>query len=169
MSSLQQHEGNFELPPNSPEKNNNRRVDARRKIHHVNTYLQIEDNLAHGNPEEPSARHVPNDRRRQTEQYHQKVSHSQVNDKIVRHSPHGMIPVHSDTHQRITNQSNHEHHAVEEYQHPHPRPGIYVVTNVFQILLSRSRFIEVCVVRRTIASVVVAIAGVSVPFFTPLW
>ena len=56
-------------------------------------YLEVDDNLAEGSSQEPRLRDVPDDRRRETKEDYHKISHCQIDDEIVRHSPHAVIPI----------------------------------------------------------------------------
>ena len=61
-------------------------------------YLEVDNDLAERSPQEPSLRDVPDDGRRQTEEYYHKISHGQIHDEIVRDSPHAVIPIDGHAH-----------------------------------------------------------------------
>lgn len=62
------------------------------------TYLEVENDLAERSPQEPSLRDVPDDSRRETEEDYHKISHGQIHDEIVCHSPHAVIPIDGHAH-----------------------------------------------------------------------
>lgn len=60
----------------------------------MRTNLKVGENFAQHLAEEPGLGDVPQDGRRQTQQYHKEVSHRQVDDENIRHGAHRMVRVH---------------------------------------------------------------------------
>lgn len=84
------------------------------------TYLEVEHDLAHRDPEPPRASDVPYHRRGQAEQNNQKVRRCQVHYEIVRDGAHGVVTVDRHAHQTIAHQTDHENDAMKEDQSPRP-------------------------------------------------
>lgn len=68
----------------------------------VRANLKIGENFAQHFAQEPSLGDIPQNGWRQAQQYHKEVSHRQVYNEYIRHSPHWMVRVDRQADERIS-------------------------------------------------------------------
>jgi hypothetical protein len=98
-------------------------------------YLEVEDDFTQRRPHEPSLRDIPDDSRRETEEYHHKIGHGEIHDEVVGNCPHAVIPIHRHTHQRVAYQADQKHNCVKSNENPFVCRGKDVVLYHVEIVI----------------------------------
>jgi hypothetical protein len=110
-------------------------------------YLKVRDDFTEGAAHEPSLSDVPQDGRRQAEEYDEKIGDGQIDDEHVGDGSHRVIAVNSQTDQEVADQADDKYHAVEANQNPfvdgwkHVRLDSVNVVIVRLAIIIRARFI----------------------------
>lgn len=113
-------------------------------------YLSVEDAFAQGVAEEPGLRHVPEHRRRQTENQHHEVSDGQVDDEIISDGPHAWVADDGRAHQQVADQAGDENEAVERDQQPLGRRRENVAFHERQVVIVGDAVVIGAVGRRVV-------------------
>lgn len=100
-------------------------------------YLEVQDNFAERSSHEPSLRHIPDDRRRETEEDHHKIGHGEIHDEVVGHSSHAVIPINCHANQRIAYQADEKDDSVKCDEDPLVSRGEYVILYHVEVVIVR--------------------------------